>query len=71
MIKKVTSVTVWEDASGTRLSITYCEIDSETRTVVKDNIRENYVLYDGEEIAIARAVENLAQNVIGNGVEQN
>ena len=63
-MNKVTSVTVWEDSAGTRLSVTYSEIDEETRRIVRDNIRENYILLDNEEIATAEAVVDLAQSIV-------
>ena len=50
MIKKVTAVTIWNDAVGMRMSISYSEIDKETGTVVSDNKRIDRVIVDSAEI---------------------
>lgn len=65
-MKKVTSVTVWSDSTGTRISVTHSEIDPQTRKVIADNIRENYILMDEKESHTANALITLAQNIIGN-----
>ncbi len=38
-MKKITSVTVWNDSTGTRLSVTYSEIDETSHRIISDNIR--------------------------------
>jgi len=63
-MKKVTSVTVWNDSAGTRISVTYSQIDEASRKVVADNIRENFVLMDDGEISTAKAVTTLAQSIV-------
>ena len=63
-MKKVTSVTVWNDSAGVRLSVTYSEIDPATRKVIKDNVRDNFVLMDDEELTTAANVLTLAQNIM-------
>ncbi len=63
-MKKVTSVTVWNDSAGYRISVTYSVVDEKTRKVTADNIRENYVLSDDDEIATAAAVTALAQTIL-------
>ncbi len=63
-MKKITSVTVWNDSTGTRLSVTYSEIDETTHRILSDNIRENYVLVGEEEISTASAVTALAQSFL-------
>ena len=40
-MKTATSVTVWNDAVGKRMSITYSEIDETTGKVISDNNRED------------------------------
>ena len=63
-MKKVTSVTVWNDSAGYRISVTYSVVDEKTRKVTADNIRENFVLSDDGEIATAAAVTALAQTIL-------
>lgn len=45
-MKTVTSITLWNDAIGKRLSVTYSEIDEETGKVLSDNIRADRVITD-------------------------
>ena len=68
-MKKVTSVTVWNDSAGVRISVTYSVVDPVTRKVTADNIRENYVLSDPAETATAAALTTLAQSIV-NGAEE-
>ena len=63
-MKKITSVTVWNDSTGTRLSVTYSEIDETTHRIIADNKRENYVLVGEGEINTASAVTALAQSFL-------
>lgn len=63
-MKKITSVTVWNDSTGTRLSVTYSEIDEQTHRIIADNKRENYVLVGEGEINTASAVTALAQSFL-------
>ena len=63
-MKKVTSVTVWNDSAGYRISVTYSVVDEKTRKVTADNIRENFVLSVDGEIATAAAVTALAQTIL-------
>lgn len=46
MIKTVTSVTIFNDAVGMRMSITYSEIDETTGKVISDNKRIDRVVTD-------------------------
>lgn len=68
-MKKVTSVTVWNDSAGYRISVTYSVVDEKTRKVTADNIRENYVLSDESEVSTAAALTALAQSIV-NGAEE-
>lgn len=43
-MKIVTSVTVWNDAVGVRMSITYSEVDPDTGKVISDNKRIDRVV---------------------------
>lgn len=45
-MKLVTSVTVWNDAVGKRISVTYSEIDEPTGKVTADNKRVDRVVTD-------------------------
>ena len=45
-MKIITSVTVFNDAIGTRMSATYSEIDEATGRVVSDNNRFDRVITD-------------------------
>ena len=42
----VTSATVWNDAVGKRMSITYSEVDETTGKIISDNNREDKVITD-------------------------
>ena len=68
-MKKVTSVTVWNDSAGYRISVTYSVVDEKTRKVTADNIRENFVLSDDGEIVTAAAVTALAQIILNEAEE--
>ena len=48
-MKTVTSVTVWNDAVGKRMSVTYSVVDEETGKIIADNKRVDRVL-TGQEI---------------------
>lgn len=45
-MKVVTSVTVFNDTVGTRMSITYSEIDPESGRIISDNKRIDRVVTD-------------------------
>lgn len=64
MINVVTSVTVWNDSVGKRMSITYSEIDEETGKIISDNNREDKVITDkGTKGKIDDLIE-IAQSMI-------
>ena len=46
MSKIVTSVTTFNDAVGTRMSVTYSEIDDQTGRIISDNKRYDRVVTD-------------------------
>lgn len=60
-MKRVTSATVFQDAVGMRMSITYSVIDDETGRIIEDNKRVTRVLTDATQIAQAQAVVATAQ----------
>lgn len=63
-IKVVTSVTVFNDAVGKRMSITYSEIDSETGKVISDNKRIDRVITDASARQTADALTAYAQTFV-------
>lgn len=63
-MKKVTSVTFWNDAVGKRLSITYSEIDDTTGKIIRDNYRIDRVLVDKTAVAACDSIADVAQAFI-------
>ena len=63
-IKVVTSVTVFNDAVGKRMSITYSAIDSETGKVISDNKRIDRVITDASARQTADALTAYAQTFV-------
>ncbi len=61
-MKIITSVTVFNDAVGMRMSATYSEIDEATGRVVSDNKRFDRVLTDADAKAAAQALISCATN---------
>ena len=55
-MKIITSVTVFNDAIGTRMSATYSEIDEATGRVISDNNRFDRVITDQEAKAHSAAL---------------
>lgn len=60
-MKRVTSATVFQDAVGMRMSVTYSVIEDETGRIIEDNKRVTRVLTDNTQIAQAQAVITTAQ----------
>ena len=65
-MKTATSVTVWNDAVGKRMSITYSEIDESTGKVISDNNREDKVITVKSEKDLVESLLELAQSKIEN-----
>ncbi len=63
-MKVVTSATVFSDAVGMRLSMTYSIVDDETGKIVEDNKRANRVIIDSEAKANANKVLEYAQRYV-------
>lgn len=59
-MKIITSVTVFNDAVGMRLSATYSEVDESTGRVISDNNRFDRVITDAQATADARALLDYA-----------
>lgn len=64
MIRKATSVTIWNDAAGRRMSISYTDIDETTGKIISDNNRIDRVVTDAQMKAVMDDVEEYAQNFI-------
>jgi hypothetical protein len=56
-MKVATSATVFSDAVGMRLSVTYSVVDNNTGKIIEDNKRANKVLTDAE-------IKSLAQDLL-------
>ena len=63
-MKRVTSTTVFQDAVGMRMSITYSVIDDQTGRIIEDNKRVTRVLTDNTQVAEAQAIVTTAQAYI-------
>ena len=63
-MKVVTSVTVFNDAVGKRMSISYSEVDEETGTIISDNKRIDRVVTDPTAKSHANALADYAQEII-------
>lgn len=64
MIKIVTSVTVFNDAIGKRISIGYSEINEETGTIISDNKRIDRVVTDTTVKGLVDSLNEYAQSYI-------
>ena len=62
-MKIVTSITVWNDAVGKRMSITYSEIDNDGK-IVSDNKRIDRVLTNADALTAATILAQHAQTFI-------
>ena len=62
-MKIVTSVTIFSDAVGMRISITYSEIDEQGK-IIKDNIRIDRVITNKDAKATASALMEYAQELV-------
>lgn len=63
-MKKVTSVTLFNDAVGKRMSATYSEIDDTTGQILSDNNRIDRLITDSAAIKKADAMAAFAQELI-------
>ena len=64
MIKTATSATVFHDVVGTRMSITYSEIDEVTGVIIADNMRIDRIITDRTMKNHANAVLEDAQTFV-------
>lgn len=63
-MKTVTSMTVFNDAVGMRMSITYSEIDETTGKVTSDNKRIDRVITASEVKNLANELMDYAQEFV-------
>lgn len=61
---KVTSITLFNDAIGLRMSATFSEIDDSTGQIMADNKRVDRVVTDPDSIQSAGELFALAQNLV-------
>lgn len=63
MTKIVTSVTLFNDAVGKRISMTYSEVD-ESGTIISDNKRIDRIVTDQSIVTKANEIAAYAQSII-------
>ena len=63
MTKIVTSVTLFNDAVGKRISMTYSEVD-ESGTIISDNKRIDRIVTDQSIVTKANEIAAHAQSII-------
>ena len=63
-MKVITSATVFQDAVGMRLSVTYSEVDETSGKIIADNKRANRVITDASARETANALLSYAQSFI-------
>lgn len=64
MIRTVTSVTVWNDAVGKRMSMSYSEIDEETGKIISDNKRLDRIITTKDTKNTVDSLLEYAQGII-------
>lgn len=62
-MRKVTSITAFETSVGTKLAMTYSEIDSEGN-IIKENERINKIVVDETAKADIEKVKAFAQSLV-------
>lgn len=65
-MKTVTSATVFNDAVGMRISITYSEIDDTTGKIISDNKRIDRVVTDSTARTNINSLMTYAQTFVDN-----
>ena len=63
-MKTVTSVTLWNDSVGKRISITYSEIDPDTGVIISDNNRIDRVITSSDAKAAMETIMEYAQTFV-------
>ncbi len=64
MQRVVTSIGLFNDAVGKRMSITYSEIDETTGQIISDNKRIDRVVTDSDALVHANAIAEYAQQFV-------
>lgn len=63
-MKKVTSIGLFNDAVGKRISITFSEVNDQTGQIITDNKRIDRVVTDATAIGHANALAEYAQGFV-------
>lgn len=63
-MKIVTSITTFNDAVGTRMSVSYSEVDDTTGQIISDNKRADRVVVGKDAIDLMAAVKDYAQSFV-------
>lgn len=66
-MKIVTSIGLFNDAVGKRISITYSEVDDQTGQITSDNKRIDRVVTDQTALGHANALAEYAQEFVDAG----
>ena len=64
MIKVITSVTVFNDAVGKRMSASYSEVNEETGMIISDNKRIDRVVTDATAKGVIDQLVQYAQDFV-------
>lgn len=63
-MKIVTSITIFNDAVGTRMSVSYSEVDDTTGQIISDNKRADRVVTDKTSKDLMDNVKEYAQEFV-------
>ena len=63
-MKVVTSYTIFNDAVGIRMSVSFSEVDETTGRVINDNNRIDRVITDNQMKSVANSLKEYAQEFI-------
>lgn len=63
-MKKLTSIGIFDDAVGKRMTMTFSEIDEQTGMILSDNKRIDRVITDETAIVHANALATYAQQFV-------
>lgn len=63
-MRVVTSITIFNDAVGTRMSVSYSEINDQTGQVESDNKRADRVIIDKDTKSLVTNLTEFAQQFI-------
>lgn len=63
-MKVVTSYTIFNDAVGIRMSVSFSEVDETTGRVINDNNRIDRVITDNQMKSLANSLKEYAQEFV-------